>query len=114
MVPFENVLMNPSRQGAVRYYTLYVLNLFDCAMTMWFVSNYGLNIEGNPIGVILLQNPIVAMLVKAIVIGVAVFILYKNRGYHFTQIAVNFVLAIYSVLAIYHIILLSIVISIVV
>ena len=41
--------------------TIYVLNLFDCGVTLWFFM-FGIGIESNPFGVALLQNPIVAVI----------------------------------------------------
>lgn len=42
--------------------TIYVLNLFDCGVTLWFYFLFGIGIESNPFGVALLQNPIVAVI----------------------------------------------------
>lgn len=37
--------------------TIYVLNLFDCGVTLWFFFMFGISIESNPFGVALLQKP---------------------------------------------------------
>ena len=55
---------------------VYVLNLFDCAVTLWFFSLFGISIESNPFGVALLQNPIITVLFKVVVIGLALLVLY--------------------------------------
>lgn len=49
-----------------------MLNLFDCAVTLWLVYMFGIEIEGNPFGFGLLQSPMLVVFFKVVVIGMAV------------------------------------------
>lgn len=89
---------------------VYVLNLFDCIVTLWFFSLFGISIESNPFGVALLQNPIITILFKVFVIGLAILLLYQQRNTKIAKIGMDGVLIVYSLTAIYQIILVFIVI----
>lgn len=91
---------------------VYVLNLFDCIVTLWFFSLFGISIESNPFGVALLQNPIITVLFKVIVIGLALLVLYQHRQSKSAQIGMNAILIVYSLLAIYHVVMICIVLGI--
>ena len=92
--------------------TIYVLNLFDCGVTLWFFSLFGISIESNPFGVALLQNPIITLLFKVVVIGLALLVLYQHRQSKAAQTGLNAIFIVYSLLAIYHIIMICIVLGI--
>lgn len=91
---------------------VYVLNLFDCIVTLWFFSLFGISIESNPFGIALLQNPIVTVLFKVVVIGLALLVLYQYRDRKAAQTGINAIFVIYSLLAIYHIVMICIVLGI--
>ena len=92
--------------------TIYVLNLFDCIVTLWFFSLFGIDIESNPFGVALLQSPIVTVLFKVVVIGLALLVLYQYRDRKAAQTGMNAAFVVYSLLTVYHIIMITIVLSI--
>lgn len=92
--------------------TIYVLNLFDCGVTLWFFFMFGISIESNPFGVALLQNPIMAVLFKVVVIGLALLVLYQYRQSKAAQTGMNVIFIVYSLLAIYHIVMICIVLGI--
>ena len=92
--------------------TIYVLNLFDCGVTLWFFFMFGIGIESNPFGVALLQNPIVAVIFKVIVIGLALLVLYQYRDRKAAQTGINAALIAYTLIAIYHIVMICIVLGI--
>lgn len=92
--------------------TIYVLNLFDCGVTLWFFFMFGISIESNPFGVALLQNPIITLLFKVVVIGLALLVLYQHREKMSAKIGTNIALGVYAALTIYHIVMITIVMSI--
>ena len=85
--------------------TIYVLNLFDCGVTLWFFFMFGISIESNPFGVALLQNPIVAVIFKVVVIGLALLVLYQYRQSKAAQTGMNVTFVVYSLLTVYHLFL---------
>lgn len=82
--------------------TIYVLNLFDCGVTLWFYFLFGISIESNPFGVALLQNPIMAVLFKVVVIGLALLILYQYKDRKIAKTGTSVILGVYSILTLYH------------
>lgn len=87
------------------YKSLYALNLFDCAVTLWLVYMFGIEIEGNPFGFGLLQSPMLVVFFKVVVIGMAVLMLYRYRHRPMVKSMVQSVFGLYTVLAAYHIFL---------
>lgn len=85
--------------------TIYVLNLFDCGVTLWFFFMFGISIESNPFGVALLQNPIMAVLFKVVVIALALLVLYQHRQSKAAQTGMNVTFVVYSLLTVYHLFL---------
>ena len=82
--------------------TIYVLNLFNCGVTLWFYFMFGISIESNPFGVALLQNPIVAVIFKVIVIGLALLVLYQYKDRKIAKTGTSVILGVYSILTLYH------------
>lgn len=68
---------------------VYVLNLFDCIVTLWFLSLFCVSIESNPFGVALLQNPIITILFKVFVVGLAILLLYQQRDTKIARIGMD-------------------------
>lgn len=83
------------------YLITYLLNLFDLICTNYWISLYGLSVEGNPIGRWLYQNHL-AVPVKVFGVGSLLIFLYRHNKWKWTGWVL---LAFYSILAIYHIIL---------
>ena len=82
--------------------TIYVLNLFDCGVTLWFFFMFGISIESNLFGVALLQNPIITLLFRVVVIGLALLVLYQHRQSKAAQTGMNVTFVVYSLLTVYH------------
>lgn len=68
---------------------VYVLNLFDCVVTLWFFSLFCVSIESNPFGVALLQNPIITILFNVFVVGLAILLLYQQRDTKIARIGMD-------------------------
>lgn len=88
---------------------VYILNLFDCIVTLWFFSLFGISIESNPFGVVLLQNPIITVLFKVVVIGLALLVLYQHRQSKTAQTGMNAALIVYTLIATYQVIMVCII-----
>ena len=84
---------------------IYALNLFDCAVTLWLVYMFGTEIEGNVFGLMLLQSPVLTVVFKTVVIGMAVLMLYRYRHRPMVKSMVQAVFGLYTALAAYHIFL---------
>lgn len=85
----------------MKFLLTYLLNLFDLICTNYWISQYGLSVEANPIGRWLYENRL-AVPVKVFGVGVLLIFLYSNNKWKWTG---WLLLAFYSILAIYHIIL---------
>ena len=83
------------------YLLTYLLNLFDLICTNYWISLYGLSVEGNPIGRWLYENNL-AVQVKVFMVGTLLLFLYSNPKWKWTG---WLLLAVYSILAIYHIVI---------
>lgn len=91
----------------------YALNIFDLVMTNHWVSKYGIEIEGNPIGRFLYETGLVYP-VKIVGVGLLLLLLhfavkYRDKGTESTtqwwDLAKWVVLTAYSLLAVYHVVL---------
>ena len=82
--------------------TIYVLNLFDCGVTLWFFFMFGIGIESNPFGVALLQNPVLAVVFKVVIIGLALLVLYQYKDRKIAKTGTSVILGVYSILTLYH------------
>lgn len=115
-VPHIRYMQNNTLKS-IKYTTkslaVYVLNLFDCIVTLWFFSLFGISIESNPFGVALLQNPIVTVLFKVVVVGLALLVLYQYRDRKATQTGMNAALLVYTLIAAYHVIMTCIILGII-
>ena len=85
-----------------RYKSLYALNLFDCAVTLWLVYMFGTEIEGNLFGLVMLQSPLLTILFKVVVIGMAILILYQYRYRPIVTIITQTLFLLYILLTLYH------------
>ena len=88
----------------IRLIIAYVLNLFDLAMTNHWINNYGLEIEGNPIGRWMYKKRL-AVPVKVFGIGALMAGLYFALLAFPAWVWVSWVIMLaYVALTIYHII----------
>lgn len=83
------------------YLLTYLLNLFDLICTNYWISLYGLSVEGNQFGKWLYQNHL-AVQYKVVMVGIALVVLYRYNKWKWTG---WLLLAVYSILAIYHIVI---------
>ena len=80
----------------------YAMNLYDMFCTMLLVKNYGISIEGNPIGKLLLKNKAITVIVKAVCMGAVMSLIYLYSNILFLRVLLYVLFGIYSVLTIYH------------
>jgi len=91
------------------YVLTYLLNLFDLFCTIQWVSRFGIEVEGNPVGRFLLETNL-AIPVKTIGIGACLIALYAGvKRYPRWKWTCRLALASYSALTAYHLIILSII-----
>lgn len=95
----------------VKLIVIYILNIIDLIVTMLLVKRFGVQIEGNPIGKWLIETNLV-WFVKIIIVGVALFGLYKLQKIKIAHTASTVILVVYSILVIYHGVIGSAVLSI--
>ena len=95
----------------IRLIIAYLLNLFDLAMTTYWVNRYGIDAEANPVGRWLYENCL-AVPVKALGVGLLFVILYNavkcrdnglERSFQWWDLASWVVLVVYGALALYHV-----------
>lgn len=90
--------------NGVTYLLAYLFNLFGLYCTMQLVKLYGVATEANPIGQWLFATNL-AIPVKVVVVGAAMFALYLGIKTHPRWNWTSWlVLAVYSLLALYHIV----------
>lgn len=89
----------------IRLIIAYILNLFDLGMTQYFISKYGISIEGNPIGRWLFAHPVLLLIYKLGLVAMLLLVLYHFRNNRVANIGSWIILGVYMALAIYHIIL---------
>lgn len=89
----------------IRLIIAYILNLFDLGMTWYFVSKYGVSIEGNPIGRWLIDHPMALIAWKFGIIALLLLLLYHFRNVQIANIGSWIILGVYVALAMYHIVL---------
>lgn len=88
---------------------LYLLNVTDIIFTLILV-NTGLFNEVNPVMVGIIQNTIIATIIKVILPAILLFYLYKrmknatNKQLKFSNVAINIILTIYVLINISHLV----------
>lgn len=90
------------------YIATYILSLLDLAFTLYFKYRFGDSIEGNPFGRLLLTNEWFAVIFKVVVVGVAVYLLYRFRKHDLAIVCINLTFAAYACLTVYHVVLMGI------
>lgn len=81
-----------------------VFNTLDMIFTLFLVSLFGLGIEANPIGRVILSNPILLFISKIVVVNLFLLLLYKFRDYKLARVGSWIVFGVYSLLTVYHLI----------
>lgn len=89
------------------YIATYILSLLDLGFTLYFKYRFGDDIEGNPLGKLIIQNTFVAVFVKVVLVGIAILLLYWLRNYKLAKIGIKVVLGVYVALVAYHIFLIA-------
>lgn len=79
----------------------FIFNVADYILTANLVNRFGIEIEANPVGVLLLQHPVI----KIIGVGIALAVLYLLRRHKLARIFSWVAFASYSFLIIYHIVI---------
>lgn len=86
----------------------FVLSIADYLFTLYFVRLYGLEVEANPIGRWLLEEPWRGIVFKVLGVAALLAVLYVFRSYKIEVIGSWIVMVAYAALVIYHIVLLVI------
>ncbi len=89
------------------YIATYILSLLDLAFTLYFKFRFGNDIEGNPLGKLIIQNTFVAIFVKVVLVGLAILSLYRLRDYQLAAMGIRVVLGVYVALVAYHLFLVA-------
>lgn len=80
----------------------YILNLLDLVFTLHLAKEYGDDIEGNPIGKLLLRSKAVTIAVK-VLMAIPLAVLYIMHSHIVCRIILWVVFAAYTALTAYHV-----------
>jgi len=88
------------------YFLIWTLSTLDALFTLRLVNKYGIEIEKNPIGRMIIENPSL-MVFRCYLIGIVIIGLYvlTQKGYKVAMYASFILLIVYMALFIYHLIL---------
>lgn len=86
-----------------RLITTYLFSLADLFLTVRLVRKYGFDVEANPFGRWMLQDPVRLVLFKVIAIAVALFVLWIFRERLSAKIASWVVAIAFLALVLYHV-----------
>lgn len=81
-----------------------VFNTLDMIFTLFLVSVFGLEIEANPIGRVMLSDPILLFVSKIVVVNLFLVLLYKFGNYRLAKVGSWIVFIVYSCLTLYHLV----------
>ena len=81
----------------------YILNIFDLVATLSLVSQFGIDVEGNPVGRLVLSSPQNAVICKVFVIAALLFVIWLFRKYKAARIGTYTIFCAYALLTVYHI-----------
>lgn len=87
-----------------------IFNTFDLIFTLFLVSLFGLGIEANPIGRVMLSNPILLLVTKIVVVNLFLVLLYKFRNFRLARVGSWIVFIVYGCLTLYHLVGITLVI----
>lgn len=85
------------------YLITYLLNIIDYIFTSYWVHNFGLSIEANPIGRWILETVPKQICFKLILPAICLLILYLFRNHKLAKIFTYIALIIYILIVTYHI-----------
>ena len=88
----------------IRLLSTSVFNTFDLLFTLFLVSLFGLGIEANPIGRVMLSNPILLFISKIVVVNLFLVLLYKFRNFRLARVGSWIVFIVYGCLTLYHVV----------
>lgn len=88
----------------IRLLTTSIFNTFDLIFTLFLVSLFGLEIEANPIGRVMLSNPILLFISKIVVVNLFIVLLYKYRNFRLARVGSWIVFIVYGCLTLYHLV----------
>ena len=81
-----------------------VFNTLDMIFTLFLISLFGLGIETNPIGRVMLSNPILLFISKIVVVNLFLLLLYKFRTFRFARVGSWIVFIVYGCITLYHLV----------
>lgn len=87
-----------------------VFNTLDMIFTLFLVSVFGLEIEANPIGRVMLSDPILLFVSKIVVVNLFLLLLYKFKDYKLARVGSWIVFIVYGCLTLYHVVGITLVI----
>lgn len=79
-----------------------LFNTFDLIFTLFLVSLFGLGIEANPIGKVMLQNTTLLIIGKIVVVNLLLLLMYKLKHLRIAKIGSWIVFIVYGCLTLYH------------
>lgn len=88
----------------IRLLIAYLLNIVDLAATYFWVKQYGIDFELNPLGRIILSDPSLAMIVKVGFIGACFFYIYEHKENKLAKSVSWFLLFFFVTLTLYHVV----------
>lgn len=92
--------------GKILFYS-YLMNIFDLLATLSLTLKFGLDIEGNPIGRLLLSDPVWACVYKIFGIAALLGVLYAFRHRKAAMYGTYLVFGAYFLLSIYHVVVMA-------
>jgi Ca2+/Na+ antiporter len=87
-----------------RLLTTSLFNTFDLIFTLFLVSLFGLGIEVNLLGRMMLSNPILLFITKIVVVNLFLLLLYKFRNFKLARVGSWIVFIAYGCLTLYHLV----------
>lgn len=85
----------------------YIFNIADMIFTLHLAKEYGNDIEGNPIGKLLLKSKVATILAKVVFVGAMLLFLYLVSEYVFAKILLWVLFGTYAAITAYHIFILA-------
>ena len=84
------------------YILTYILSLLDLFFTLYEASIFGVDIELNPFGKILITNIPFGIFYKAVVVGFCLYLLWKFRERKSALWSARILFGLYGLLNLYH------------
>ncbi|MBQ9950244.1 MAG: hypothetical protein IJO93_05945 [Clostridia bacterium] len=84
----------------------YVMNLYDMFCTLYLAAQYGDDIEGNPVGKILLKNKAITVIVKVFCMAAVFALIYVMSAITIFRVLMFVIFGVYCLLTVYHTVIL--------